>query len=97
MKTMTVRDIRQRWPEAEKALALDGEVVVTRDSKPIARIIPFVAPPAKKGTVKRFAAATHMRWLKRISKDDPPSLPSSDEILRATRNKGHQASRRPKK
>ena len=94
---MTVRDIRQRWPEAEKALALEGEIVVTRDSKPIAKLIPFVAPPAKKGRVKRFAAAAHMRWLKRISKDDPPNMPSSDEILREIRNQGHHASLRPKK
>ena len=41
MKTMTVRDIRQKWPEAERALAVEGEIIVTRDSKPVAKIIPF--------------------------------------------------------
>jgi hypothetical protein len=34
MKTMTPRDIRLKWPEAERALAREGEIVVTRDSKP---------------------------------------------------------------
>ncbi len=89
MKTMTVRDIRQRWPEAEKALGEEGEVIITRDSVPIARIIPYVAPLAKKGKVKRFNAAEHMKWLKWVSKDDKPGRRSTDEILRESRDAGH--------
>jgi antitoxin (DNA-binding transcriptional repressor) of toxin-antitoxin stability system len=89
MKTMTVRDIRQRWPEAEKALNEEGEIIITRDSVPIARIVPYVAPAAKTGKVKKFSAAAHMRWLKEISKDDKPGRRSTDEILRAMREKGH--------
>lgn len=91
---MTVRDIRQRWPEAEKALAEEGEVIVTRDSVPVAKIVPYVAPAARKGKVKGFDAAAHMRWLKRISKDDPPNMRSSDEILHEMRNKGHSVAPR---
>lgn len=40
MKTITVRDVRQRWPEAERSLALEGEIVITRDGKPVARLLP---------------------------------------------------------
>ena len=43
MKTITVRDVRQRWPEAERLLALEGEIVITRDGKPVARLLPVVA------------------------------------------------------
>ena len=35
MKTMTVRDVRQKWPEAERSLVIEGEIVITRDGKPI--------------------------------------------------------------
>ena len=38
---MSVRDIRLKWPEAERKLATVGEIVVTRDSKPVARILPL--------------------------------------------------------
>lgn len=87
---MTVREIRQSWPKAEKALAEEGEIIVTRDSVPVAKIVPYVAPVAAEGKRKQFDPAAHMRWLKRISKDDEPGRRSTDEILREMRNKGHQ-------
>jgi antitoxin (DNA-binding transcriptional repressor) of toxin-antitoxin stability system len=40
MKTITVRDVRQRWPEAERSLAIEGEITITRDGKPVARLLP---------------------------------------------------------
>lgn len=40
MKTITVRDVRQRWPEAERSLAEEGEITITRDGKPVARLLP---------------------------------------------------------
>ncbi|MEY3894729.1 MAG: Antitoxin Phd YefM, type toxin-antitoxin system [Verrucomicrobiota bacterium] len=42
MKTMTIRDIRHRWPEAEKALATESEILITRDGCPVARLLPSV-------------------------------------------------------
>ncbi|PYV17021.1 MAG: hypothetical protein DMG07_06760 [Acidobacteria bacterium] len=81
---MTVRDIRLRWPEAEKALAAEGEIVVTRDSKPVARIIPYVPPARRKQN--RFDAKAHMRWLRKISKGEP-THPSSDELLQEDRER----------
>lgn len=41
MKTMTVRDVRQKWPEAERMLGKEGEIVITRDGKPVARLLPM--------------------------------------------------------
>jgi antitoxin (DNA-binding transcriptional repressor) of toxin-antitoxin stability system len=82
MKKMTVRDIRLRWPEAEKALATEGEIVVTRDSKPVARILPYYPSSSKKA--RRFDGRAHMRWLRRISKGEP-AMPSTDTLLREDR------------
>ncbi len=80
---MTVRDIRLHWPEAEKALAESGEIVVTRDSRPVAKIVPFVAPA--KTLRQRFDPDKHMRWLRKFWKNQPPQ-PSSDELLRQDRD-----------
>lgn len=43
MKTMTVRDVRQRWPEAERSLETEGEIIITRDGKAVARLLPVEA------------------------------------------------------
>ena len=91
---MTVRDIRQRWPEAEKALAEEGEIIVTRDAKPVARIVPYIAARSKKRK-KAYDWDAHMRWLKKTTKNEPPGLRSSDEILFEMRNKGHHVPKRP--
>lgn len=45
MKMMTVRDVRQRWPEAERSLETEGEIIITRDGKPVARLLPVKAEP----------------------------------------------------
>lgn len=60
MKTMTARDVRQRWPEAERSLAEEGEITITRDGKPVARLLPVeeVLLPRK-----RFDPEEHRRWL----------------------------------
>lgn len=82
MKTMTVRDIRLNWPEAEKALARVGEIVVTRDSKPVARILPYETRPRARS--KRFDAEENRRWQEKFWRDRDPG-PSSDELLRRDR------------
>lgn len=82
MKTMTVRDIRLNWPAAEKALARVGEIVVTRDAKPVARILPYeTRSPARR---KRFDPAAHLRWMESFWRARDPG-PSSDELLRRDR------------
>lgn len=79
---MSVRDVRLNWPVAEKALGRVLEVVVTRNSKPVARILPYEAPPATRR--KRFDAAAHLRWLEEFWRERDPG-PSSDELLRRDR------------
>jgi len=78
MTRMTVRDVRLHWPKAEKALAEGEEIVVTRDSKPVARLLPFVEQP--KARRKRFDPESHMRWLNKLWKGRSFG-PSTDELL----------------
>lgn len=68
MKMMTVRDVRQKWPEAERSLILEGEIVITRDGKPVARLLPMedVAGPAR----KRFDPEEHRQWMKEMWGDE---------------------------
>lgn len=59
MKTITVRDVRQRWPEAERALATEREIIVTRDGKPVARLLPVVEEQPVR---QRFDPEEQARW-----------------------------------
>ena len=63
MKTITIRDLRQRWPEAEAALKIENEILITRDSVPVAKLV-RVVPQKRK--LKRWDPEEHKRWLKKI-------------------------------
>ena len=67
MKTMTIRDIRQRWPEAEKALAKESEILVTRDGKPVARLLPIVEEETPR---KRFDPEEQRRLRQEVWGDE---------------------------
>jgi antitoxin (DNA-binding transcriptional repressor) of toxin-antitoxin stability system len=64
MKTITVRDLRQRWPSAEAMLEHEKEIIVTRDGKPVAKLVRLreVEP-----TRKRFDPRGHARWQAKVS------------------------------
>lgn len=59
MKTITVRDLRQRWPQAEAMLEREREIVITRDGKPVAKLVRF--REAEKAR-KRFDPEAHAKW-----------------------------------
>jgi antitoxin (DNA-binding transcriptional repressor) of toxin-antitoxin stability system len=59
MTTMTVRDIRRRWPEAEKAPATEKEIIITRDGVPVAKLSAVV--PVKR-TRTPFDLDAHQKW-----------------------------------
>ena len=63
MKTISVRDLRQKWPEAERALKVESEIVITRDRKPVARLTLYEERPKKKR--RRFDPAKHGQWQRR--------------------------------
>jgi antitoxin (DNA-binding transcriptional repressor) of toxin-antitoxin stability system len=90
MKTITIRDLRQRWPEAEAALKIESEILITRDSKPVAKLVSILPSEGKR---PRWDAAEHARWQKkvaggRISRSDATLARSrADRILVDRENK----------
>ena len=82
MVQMSVRDIRLRWPEAEKKLATVGEVVVTHDSVPVARLLPYQS--AARTSRVRFDTAVQRRWLRQFWRGRPPRV-STGKLLQQDR------------
>jgi antitoxin (DNA-binding transcriptional repressor) of toxin-antitoxin stability system len=64
MKTVTIRDVRHRWPETEKALAREGEILITRDAKPVAKLV-RIEPEGDDRP--RFDPADHEAWQRRVA------------------------------
>ena len=63
VKTISVRDLRQRWPAAEAALATERVLIVTRDGKPVAKLVPFEETAPKR---KRFKPGEHKSRMRKI-------------------------------
>ena len=80
MKTITIRDLRQRWPEAEAALAVEGEIIITRDSKPVARLMRVVPAENKR---PRWNPKEHQKWIRKVF--GTKVFPGSDARLAAAR------------
>ena len=59
MKSITIRDLRQRWPAAEALLQVEKELVITRDAKPIAKLVRIDAAAGKR---TRFDPVAHGKW-----------------------------------
>jgi antitoxin (DNA-binding transcriptional repressor) of toxin-antitoxin stability system len=83
MKTITIRDLRQRWPDAEAALEVEDEILITRDSKPVAKLVRFV-PQARRR--KGWNVEAHMKWMKKVYGNKVrPSLDAELAAARADR------------
>ncbi len=83
MMRMSVRDLRLKWPEAERKLATAGEIIVTRDSVPVARIVPF--KPRAASRRRRFDPTAHARWLRTFWKGQRLRI-GTDELLQRDRS-----------
>jgi antitoxin (DNA-binding transcriptional repressor) of toxin-antitoxin stability system len=64
VKTITIRDLRQRWPEAEAALELETEILITRDSKPVAKLVRVSAEGSHR---PRWNVEAHAKWQKKVA------------------------------
>ena len=82
METVTIRELRQNWPAVEKRLAAAGELTVTRDGTPVAELRTPPRAPATKKAVKRFTAADHEKWMKKIWGNEKPSFSLSGALER---------------
>ena len=80
MTRFTIRDLRQRWPEVEKAVGEEDEVVITRDGKPIAKVMRFEEPTQQR---RRFDPEKHIAKMKRIL--GGKTFPNIDESLQRSR------------
>jgi antitoxin (DNA-binding transcriptional repressor) of toxin-antitoxin stability system len=80
MTSLTIRDLRQRWPEAEKALETEDEILITRDGKPVAKLIRYIEPKKKR---RRFDSVKHLAKMKQIM--GGRVFPSIDDALRESR------------
>jgi antitoxin (DNA-binding transcriptional repressor) of toxin-antitoxin stability system len=65
MKTITIRDLRQRWPRAEALLAHETEILITRDGTPIAKLVRLQKAPSRR---KRFDPRQHARWQDQVNR-----------------------------
>jgi antitoxin (DNA-binding transcriptional repressor) of toxin-antitoxin stability system len=80
VKTITIRDLRQRWPAAEAALQIEDEILITRDSKPVAKLVRVTQAQAKR---PRWNVEEHRKWIKEVFGNK--TFPHSDERLAADR------------
>jgi antitoxin (DNA-binding transcriptional repressor) of toxin-antitoxin stability system len=63
IEAVTVRDLRQRWPKPSGPSS-EGEIIVTRDAKPVAKLIRYAEPTRPRA---RFDPAQHGQWQRRTS------------------------------
>jgi len=80
-RPLTVRDLRLHWPEAERRLRREGEIVVTRDGKPVAKLSAW---PSEDIARPRWSGERHLTWLRKTWKGKHPG-PSTDEMLSTDR------------
>lgn len=54
MRNLNIREIRQELSHLDELLATEGEIIVTRHGKPIARVLPMetAAPPRRLPSLK---------------------------------------------
>lgn len=80
--------MRHRWPETEKALEVEGEILITRDSRPIAKLV-RVEPQEDERA--RFDPDEHARWQRRVN--GPRAVRWVDRALDESRS---ERGRRPR-
>ena len=85
---MTVRDLRQRWPKAEAALKLENEILITRDSKPVAKLVCLSQVASQR---PHWDAEEHARWQKKVCGG---KMSSSDAALARSRADRYFTSKR---
>lgn len=85
MNSVNIRTLRQNWPETERRLRQEKELLITRNSKPVAKLVLVKDQPAKPR--KQFDAEENRRWLKKMW-PEPLEGFSSDEALSRDRDDG---------
>ena len=58
MKSISVAELNDHWSDATAWLDSDGEVMLTQDAKPVAKLTKIVPMPVK----KPFSVEEHQAW-----------------------------------
>jgi antitoxin (DNA-binding transcriptional repressor) of toxin-antitoxin stability system len=80
MTTLTISELRRSWPAAEKTLEEEDEILITRDGKPVAKLVRYTEPKTRR---PRMDPEKHLARLLKIS--GGKIFPSSDQMLAADR------------
>ena len=64
MKTITIRDLRHHWPKAEAALQVEGEILITRDAKAVAKLVRIEQASTKR---PKWNSDEHARWQEEVA------------------------------
>ena len=80
MKTLGVREVRQRYEVLKDTLEKEGEVILTHHGKPFARVLPWT------GESKRERLARRSRELAEFRKTMPLQQVPSEVLIREDRD-----------
>jgi antitoxin (DNA-binding transcriptional repressor) of toxin-antitoxin stability system len=80
MKTLGVREVRQRYEVLKETLEKEGEVILTHHGKPFARVLPWT------GESKRERLARRSRELADFRKSMPFQQVPSEVLIREDRD-----------
>jgi antitoxin (DNA-binding transcriptional repressor) of toxin-antitoxin stability system len=61
MKTLGVREVRQRYDVLKETLEKEGEVILTHHGKPFARVLPLATESQQQMRASRGAARARLR------------------------------------
>ncbi len=85
MNSVSIRTLRQNWPETERRLRQEKEILITRNSKPVAKLVLVTDETAKPR--KQFDAEENRKWLKEMW-PEPLEGFSTDEAINRDRDEG---------
>jgi len=76
MKNLNIREIRQELAHLDELLAKEGELILTRHGKPIARVLP----------IAQESGSLHLPSLKWLRDKMPPQAIGSEVLIREDRD-----------
>jgi antitoxin (DNA-binding transcriptional repressor) of toxin-antitoxin stability system len=80
MKTLGVREVRQRYEVLKETLEKEGEVILTHHGKPFARVLPLTT------LTQQQLRARRSRELAAFRKSMPLQPTSSEQLVREDRD-----------
>lgn len=80
MKTLGVREVRQRYEVLKETLEKEGEVILTHHGKPFARVLPLLT------TTQQQLRAARGKELAKFRARQRPAPVSIDQLIREDRD-----------